>query len=82
MASHPVDTGAPHTDSHNPAVRATGMCWDTNRYNATARTLGPYAVGAFASAGNAALVVAPQSQRTRWARCSVTSNRRVGRSKT
>ena len=76
----PVEGRAPVISAISIAVRATGMCWNTSRYTASARRFGPYTAAAPTPAGAAAVVVAPQLQRRLCSRCSTTTGVMVGMS--
>ena len=76
----PVDGRAPVRSAISMAVRATGMCWNTSKYTASARRFGPYTAAAPTPAGAAAVVVVPQVQRRRCSRCSTTTGAMVGMS--
>ena len=73
---------APNQSLNSSAVRSNGKCWRAIRYIASARTRGPYCVGAATPPGNAALVSFPQQHRRRSAMCSTTRRRISGRSNT
>ena len=77
---HPVEGRAPVRSAISAAARATGMCWNTSRYTASARRFGPYTAAAPTPAGAAAVVVTPQPQRRRCSRCSTTTGVMVGMS--
>jgi hypothetical protein len=76
----PVDGRAPVRSAISIAVRATGMCWNTSRYTASACRFGPYTAAAPIPVGAAAVVVAPHPQHRRWSRCSITVGVMVGMS--
>ena len=75
-----MDGRAPVRSAINWAVRATGMCWNTSRYTASARRFGPYTAAAPTPAGVVAVVVVPHEQRLRCRRCSTTTGVMVGMS--
>ena len=73
LVTQPVDGRAPVRSAISCAVRATGTWWNTSRYTASARRLGPYWVGPRTPGGASARVTAPQPHRRRCSRCSVTT---------
>jgi hypothetical protein len=78
--TQPVEGRAPVRSAIKAWVRATGMCWNTSRYTASARRFGPYTAAAPIPAGAAATVVVPQPQRRLCSRCSTTVGVMVGMS--